>query len=189
MKSHSTHEPYAAILASQIELAGARRPDVAPLTRADAERDEALADAVANDLVGARLVMRAALSGSPPAGVSGAAREELEPREREVKDLLGVVLAVLRRDPDREAMILVRMPVTGTRTRAAGAATYPSPPTALVTRTASTTARRAGIATRARAGDLPGAPPRASGLFGATAPCRELEKATSCASRAPRTGA
>ena len=50
-------------------------------------------DAIANDLVGARLVLRAALAAPPPGEVSDARRQDLERREREAGDLLRAVLA------------------------------------------------------------------------------------------------
>ncbi len=58
---------------------------------------EAALDATANDLVGARLVIRAALASPPPRGPSGADREELERREREATEMLGAVLGLLQR--------------------------------------------------------------------------------------------
>lgn len=55
-------------------------------------------DAIANDLVGVRLVIRAALAVPLPEGVTGAAREELLRQEREAGDLLRVVLLALGGD-------------------------------------------------------------------------------------------
>lgn len=80
-KAPSTRDSYPPLLASQIELVGARRADVARLKEAGGEYDEVLLDAIANDLVGARLVIRAALAVPSPGGLSAADREELELQE------------------------------------------------------------------------------------------------------------
>ena len=88
----STNRP---LLDEQLRLIEERRRDVADLLmEPGVVRDEALVDNVANDLAGARLVIRAALAAPPPGGISGAAREELRNREREAGDLLRAVLAV-----------------------------------------------------------------------------------------------
>lgn len=50
-------------------------------------------DEIADDLVGVRLVIRAALALPPPGGISGASREALELREREATELLRVVFS------------------------------------------------------------------------------------------------
>ncbi len=55
-------------------------------------------DAITNDLVGVRLLIRAALAGAPPSETLGAMREELERREHEAGDLLRSVLVLLRGD-------------------------------------------------------------------------------------------
>ena len=72
-----------------------RSADVAglPQSRGDAI-DEDLVDRIANDLVGARLVVRATLAAAPPARTSGSTQRELEGKEREAGDLLRAVLAV-----------------------------------------------------------------------------------------------
>lgn len=71
----------------------ARRADVAALVEPGGEPDENLVDDIADDLVGVRLVIRAALAVPPPGGISGASREALELREREAAELLRVVLS------------------------------------------------------------------------------------------------
>ncbi|MDP9438621.1 MAG: hypothetical protein M3P49_07740 [Actinomycetota bacterium] len=77
------------LLASQLALLDAVRADVAALRAGGAPVPcEAALDATANDLVGARLVIRAALASPPARGPSGA--------EREVTELLGAVLYLLR---------------------------------------------------------------------------------------------
>ncbi len=96
-KAPSTRDSYPPLLHAQIRLVEAIRGDVAALAEAGAEHDEVSVDALANDLVGARLVIRAALVVPPPCGVSGAARETFEAHEREAGDLLQMVLAALRR--------------------------------------------------------------------------------------------
>ena len=89
-----TRARYPALLDGQLRLLEERRADVAALLEPGGERDEAAVDLMANDLVGVRLVLRASLL-APPTGATGAARDELELREREASDLLGAVLAVL----------------------------------------------------------------------------------------------
>lgn len=56
------------------------------------ERDEVLVDGMANDLVGARLAIRAALTAPTHSGIPGVAREERERKWRKARDLLRVVL-------------------------------------------------------------------------------------------------
>ena len=81
------------LLDEQLRLLRDRRADVADLPELGIEHDEELVDRIANDLVGARLVIRAALAASSPVGASCARREEFERREREAGDLLRAVLA------------------------------------------------------------------------------------------------
>ena len=91
---HPTHSP---LLDEQLRLLRNRRADVADLVmELGIEYDEVLVDRIANDLVGARLVIRAALAAPLPGGASGARRQELERREREAGDLLRAVLAAPR---------------------------------------------------------------------------------------------
>ena len=72
-----------------------KRADVEDLLEMGGEHDEDLVNRIADDLVGARLVIRAALAVPPPDGISGAAREKLRHREREAGELLRVVLVAL----------------------------------------------------------------------------------------------
>ncbi len=95
MRAYPTRDSYPPLLRAQIELVEARRARVVALTEACGKYDETLVDAIANDLVGARLVIRAAFTAPPPGGVSGADREVLERHEREAGDLLHVVLDVV----------------------------------------------------------------------------------------------
>lgn len=84
------------LLDGQLRLLESRSRDVAALVTLPGEpRDEAPVDRLANDLVGARLVLRAPLATSPPAGVSEEERAELIEREREAGELLRAALAVL----------------------------------------------------------------------------------------------
>ena len=93
--SHAARAPHRPILDAQLRLIEQRRADVAALLEPGGERDEAHVDRVANDLVGVRLTVRAALAAPPPAGVTGAARDGLQRPEREACDLLRAVLAFL----------------------------------------------------------------------------------------------
>lgn len=80
-------------LREQLRLLENRGADVANLSRLDVEYDEVFLDSLRNDLVGARLVILAALAASPPDVVATqAAREELELRGHEAGDLLRQVL-------------------------------------------------------------------------------------------------
>ena len=92
MSETSPHATYPTLLAAQLRLVRERRAEVARLLAVGGRHDEALVDAVTNDLVGARLVIRAAVAVPPPNGVSGAAREDLQRQEREAADLLRTVL-------------------------------------------------------------------------------------------------
>ncbi len=84
------------LLASQLRLVELRGADVARLPGSARERDAEVLDAIANDLVGARFVIRAALAVPSPHGASGAEREDLERGERKATELLDVVLSALR---------------------------------------------------------------------------------------------
>lgn len=87
------------LLASQLALIEAKRADVTLLSigRGHPPEQDAL-DALANDLVGARVVIASALLAAPPPHeISGEAREELEGLEREAQAMLGVVTGLLRR--------------------------------------------------------------------------------------------
>lgn len=98
MISDATPSSYPPLLLCQIEIVRARRADVARLEEAGGEHAcENLADEIANDLVGARIVIRAALVAPQPSGLSEADREALELREREAADLLRAVLDAPRR--------------------------------------------------------------------------------------------
>ena len=81
--SDVTRAHYPALLDGQFRLLARRRADVAALSKPGVERDEAAIDRIANDLVGARLVIRAALSAPSADSVPGATRDEPERRERD----------------------------------------------------------------------------------------------------------
>lgn len=87
------YAPLHPLLCEQLRLLENRRTDVANLSRPDVAYDEAFLDSLRNDLVGARLVILAALAASPPDVATGAAREELQLRWREAGDLLCEVLS------------------------------------------------------------------------------------------------
>lgn len=95
-EADAMHAPRHPLLDVQLRLLEDRRADIADLLlERGGEGDETLVDAVANDLVGARLVIQAALAAPSPCGISGAAREDLRHREQEAGELLRVVLALL----------------------------------------------------------------------------------------------
>ena len=81
------------LLDEQLRLLRDRRADVADLLELGIEHDGELGGRIANDLGGARLVIRAARAPPSPVGASCARREEFERREREAGDLLRAVLA------------------------------------------------------------------------------------------------
>lgn len=105
MSETAPHGAHPSLLAGQIQLLEDRRADVADGLKVGGRHDEILVDAVASDLVGVRLVIRAALAVPPPRGALEAAREKLERREREAENLLRVVLVALWSDGRREAPI------------------------------------------------------------------------------------
>jgi hypothetical protein len=84
--SPPAHHP--PLLASRLRLVGLRGADVARLPGSAHERDAEVLEAIANDLVGARFVIRAAPAAPSPRGASGAEREDLERGERKATELL-----------------------------------------------------------------------------------------------------
>ena len=78
------------LLAGQLRLLEAKREQIRTLRERDGG-DYSFREAFANDLVGIRLVLSAALLSQ---GLDEAERDELERREREARELLGEVTNV-----------------------------------------------------------------------------------------------